>query len=139
MTAMEKLIFQLTVQHKEILAIISKMETEVGLSSDSKHAGQFLAFWEELSKILERHLLLEDDFLYPVLKKCEDTKVCEVAAQFFKELGNLKQAYTDYTDKWSSSDTIGKANSLFINESNELFDALKHRIFKEDTILFKLC
>jgi hypothetical protein len=42
MTAMEKLIFQLFVQHKEILEIINKMETEVGLSTVPKHQEQFL-------------------------------------------------------------------------------------------------
>jgi len=105
------------------------------IAMEQKH---YVAYIEQLRTLLEEHLLLEDDFLYPVLKKRPDEGIRDLASRFSIELGNIKSAFVEYVGKWPSADSIVQSHSLFVSESKALLGALQNRIDREDNELFPL-
>ncbi len=81
---------------------------------------------------------MEDNFLYPTLKKHPKEEVRDMAHLLSIELGGIKDAFIEYTKRWISADTIELSTALFISETKALATALQHRIKKEENDLFPI-
>ncbi len=125
-------------QHEDILIVANKIYARLETASDSEIAESLPVFIRQLGILLEEHLLYEDDFLYPALKKRSQENVRNIASLFSIELGGIKKAFTEYSEKWTSSKNIVQSHSHFISESKSFLGALQHRIVKEDNELFPL-
>ncbi|HEC97974.1 MAG TPA: hypothetical protein ENI58_07480 [Nitrospirae bacterium] len=68
----------------------------------------------------------------------KDEKIKKVAIQFLEEIGGIAPAFNNYLNKWANPASIERNPSEFINETNELFNALKNRIERENNILYPL-
>lgn len=130
MTPMNKL----RKQHEEILIIVNRISD--GL--ETKKETELLDLIDNLGVLLEEHLLLEDDFLYPALKRRTKEGIRDVATLFSIELGGIRDAFSKYSSKWSSSGVIGQSRIYFTSETKALLTALRRRIAKEDKDLFPL-
>ena len=134
MNAMSKL----KEQHKEILSIGGRISDGADTTLNVKIAMTILELIKELGELLEEHLLIEDDFLYPALKKRSQENIRDIAHQFSIELGGIKEAFFNYSTKWTSPEKIIQSQMEFTSESKALVGALQNRIVKEDKELFPL-
>jgi len=134
MTAMHKL----RVQHKEILSIVDRISDSIDTNMNVKTTMAVLELIKELGALLKEHLLIEDDFLYPALKKRSQEKIRDIAHQFSIELGGIKDAFSSYSTKWTAPEKIIQSQMEFASESKALVSALQRRIAKEDEELFPL-
>ena len=125
-------------QHIEILEIINNIHVDLKSGTNIEGARSLLILFGQLSDLLERHLFLEDDFLYPALKKRSQENIRNIASQFSIELGGIKNIFLKYLEKWASADNIVHSHSVFMSESKDLISALQQRIAKEDQELFPL-
>ncbi len=125
-------------QHKDILAIFDMISTKLNSTLNVKTAMFFLKVIKQLGELLEEHLLIEDDFLYPALKKRSNEDVRDIAHKFSIELGGIKESFSDYSTKWTSPENIIQSHLEFVSETKALIGALKGRINKEDEQLFPL-
>ncbi len=125
-------------QHENILNVAGKINDSLEVATDSEIAESLLDLIGQLGALLEEHLLLEDDFLYPALKRRPQEAIRNIASQFSIELGGIKKAFSEYSGKWTSSENIVQSHSYFVSESKALMDALKKRIAKENNELFPL-
>ncbi len=133
-----KPIEKLKKQHEDIIAIIDRMEVESKSLTEPESATALLGLIGELGRLLEEHLLIEDDFLYPVLKKRENEDIQKTAHQFEAELGGIKKSFHAYSKKWESPKEIMQLHIGFVSESKNLADALRYRIEREERDLFSL-
>ena len=123
-------------QHQDILGILSAMSGDLSKNNLASRAENLYQWVSKLSSILEEHLLLEDDFLYPVLRKHPDDSIRNIANAFFSEIGDLKSAFTDYAGKWASANDIANSAEAFASETKVIAGALRSRIRREEEELF---
>jgi len=125
-------------QHKEILELVNRLSgylNEQKLKNDAQEARNILS---RLSGALKVHLAMEDNSLYPRLLASRDDKIKKIARQFIEETGGIATVFNNYLDKWPNPASIEGNPMEFINESNQFFNALKNRIYREDNILYPL-
>ena len=123
-------------QHQDILGILSAMSGDLSKNNSASRSENLYQWVSKLSSILEEHLLLEDDFMYPVLRKHPDDRIRNIANTFFSELGDLKSAFTDYAGKWKSANDIASSPEAFASETKVIAGALRSRIRREEEELF---
>ncbi|MCP4675430.1 MAG: hemerythrin domain-containing protein [Deltaproteobacteria bacterium] len=128
----------LKTQHRDIINIVDKMNDELAGSTGQNSATILLERIAELATLLEEHLLIEDTYLYPVLKKRQSEEIRTTATRFASELGGIKDAFAVYFAKWKSPEDIMQSNQEFLSDSKSLSNALQQRIEKEDKELFPL-
>ncbi len=125
-------------QHAELVEVVNKMTDMLTPAALQDNAAAMRSLLSELSGKLKVHLTMEDEVLYPVLKKHADENMRKTAQQFFDEMGGLKKVFTEYVQRWPNAEAIQNAVEDFVNETKEIFAALANRIKREDTELYEL-
>jgi len=125
-------------QHQAILALIRQIDNNAGNLSNVRSADAALEDINQLRELLEEHLLVEDDFLYPVLKKRSDQLVRDTANLFAVQFGGIRLAFENYKAKWNSVGEIQRAPNQFRSETKALAGVLQLRIRSEEAELFPL-
>ncbi len=123
-------------QHQEILNILNKISVILKEKNSSGCAEDLYKLLTNLQSLLNRHFLLEDDYMYPVLREHPDKRIRNVVNSFFAEIEGLKQEFFAYTAKWNSVKDITDSYELFLSETQKIVIALKNRIDREDKSLF---
>lgn len=129
----------LTEQHQTILYLLTSLEKETLKIKETQkfnNIPELKKILSTLSSTLKKHLLLEDDFMYPVLREHPNKEIRELAEKFSKEMGRLKQAFSAYINKWKPLENIKSSPSAFISDTQTIILALRTRIAKEEKILF---
>lgn len=84
--------------------------------------------------LLCQHLKNEDEKLYPELKRVakNDKKLKEMITEFIEEMKEATKFCQAFFEKYS----IGGGGIEFLRDFEKLYDLLKNRIQKEETVLF---
>ena len=130
---------KLSEQHVEIMAIADDIVNALGSTATLEGATAGLGLIGKLEQLLEVHLLIEDDLIYPSLRKSKNTSVRQAASLFEIELGGIRKAFGNYLAEWSVAEKIVAEHARFTTDSNALLQALRNRISREDEELFPLC
>ncbi len=125
-------------QHKTILNSVDEIFADIQTEIDTPETSGILDKINQLSELLEEHLLIEDEFLYPLLKSQPQEQVRDIANLFIFELGGLKEAFGKYLNRWNSANFVSGSFKEFTSETNAIMKALVNRIQKEDSQLFPL-
>ncbi len=125
-------------QHEAILAVTRQINAEASDASDECVARAVIDRINRLAEMLEEHLYIEDDFLYPALQKRTDQEVRDTARQFAVECGGIREAFEKYKVKWNSPGELRQSPEVFLSETQALARALETRVGKEDAELFPL-
>ncbi len=126
-------------QHHEILNILHKMSCILEEKDSSDHTVRAVNLYKlliKLQSLLNSHLLLEDDYMYPVLREHPDARVRNVVNSFFAEIDGLKRTFSAYAGKWGSAESIANSYPVFVSETREIITALQNRINREEKDLF---
>ncbi len=129
---------KLRTQHIELLDHCNQLLELLDRQMTVQHAEQTFEELETISTNLAEHLRLEDDFLYPALQIRSQRPIRDTAKRFADTLGGLRQAYADYTGKWSTPEAISDSPADFCNQTRDITAALQVRIEKEERGLFPL-
>jgi len=133
-----KLIRTLRKQHKDLLALFTSLTDNLDEEISAEKAQSLREKISHLSSLLKEHFLLEDDFLYPTLKKRPQAEIRDLAYQFAIELGGIKNAFINYYEKYNTPERIAETAADFNSETKAIAIALSNRIKKEDNELFPL-
>jgi len=125
-------------QHEEILELVTKLSGYLYEQKLKKEAQEARKILSKLSGALKVHLAMEDNSLYPRLLASKDEEIKKIARQFIEEIGGIAPVFNNYINKWPNPASIESNPSEFVNETNELFNALKNRIDRENNILYPL-
>jgi hypothetical protein len=87
-----------------------------------------------LGKHLKEHLAAEDKGVYPPLLTHEDPKLKSLAWGFISGQKPLRQQFESYHQKWLKECNFQFTES-FLEETNELVEAIETRIQREQTVL----
>ena len=125
-------------QHDQVVQIVEELNVNLDEVKTIDNAIKAKASLEELISILSTHLQIEDDILYPALKKSQDQKLKDCATLYSDEMGNIAKELRLYAEKWTTSTSIADRPEDFINETKKLVAILLKRIDRENNELFPL-
>ena len=124
-------------QHVEILGMVEDLrpllnKQSLELRPVAKTARRLLC---EIAEKLKTHLAEEDKELYPSLLTHGDDKVRSTAWGFINGEHGLRQWSAAYNKKWLK-DCNFEFTDEFLQETNQLLDALAARVDREERFLF---
>ena len=89
----------------------------------------------QFSALLKVHLSKEDNFLYPKLAGNDNAEVSDLAKKFQNEMSGIKDAYTDFQNKWKE-DVIKSDHSGYITDIKGIATAVLDRMDREEKQLY---
>jgi len=125
-------------QHKEIQDTIEEIQGLAVPKAIAENAEILISKTLSLKHSLDEHLLVEDEFIYPALKKYHKGEINYLAHLFAIELGGIKTAFSEYLNKWRTADIIRGSKESYFYETRAMFGALQHRIARENSELFPI-
>jgi hemerythrin-like domain-containing protein len=129
---------QLKSQHEACLAIVGDINRRSVRIEDRASAVEITMMLARLTGILRIHLALEDEILYPALRKSPDRAVAEIGERYWREMGGLADTFLNFVDRWKRADTLLAEQSRFRTEAAEVFKALGDRIAMEHREVYPL-
>ncbi|MFN3819254.1 hemerythrin domain-containing protein [Blastomonas sp.] len=131
-------IAQLQSQHEACLAIVQDIQSRSAHIPDRPAAVEITLMLARLTGILRIHLALEDEILYPALRKSNDPRTAEIAERYWREMGGLADMFLDFVDRWKRADVVLTEQARFRSEATMVFSALAERIEKEHREVYPL-
>ncbi len=125
-------------QHKGLLEMATEISNMIKTEELSKDASVLTKKLATLSGKISVHLAMEDNALYPTLLKNSNEDIRRLTQKYIDEMGNIKEAVGNYIQKWRNPVSIKDNPPEFIKETQGIFEALAHRIERENNELFPL-
>lgn len=125
-------------QHREIHQVVREIDALLEIEDLKREPVRVRLLLSELAGKLSVHLAMEDNALYPRLMNHKDPQVATLASRYMSEMGGIKSAFLDYSQRWRVADAVERAPQAFIEETRVIFDALARRIHREDNELYPL-
>ncbi len=129
---------QLKSQHEACLAIVQDIQSRSTHIADRPGAVEITLMLARLTGILRIHLALEDEILYPALRKSSHPRTAEIGERAWREMGGLADVFLDFIDRWKRADVLLAQQARFRSESAEVFTALAQRIDMEHREIYPL-
>jgi hemerythrin-like domain-containing protein len=122
---------QLLDEHAAILEMFSQLET--ALAADRPQ--DVVALRWKMNRVLNAHLALEDQLVYPVLAACPNGETAALAKRMMSEIGDLAAKWRDYITLWTTGDIRARPDD-FRAHTAAVRAALHERIEREERDLF---
>ena len=122
--------------HRDLLQLIETMSSRLKRAELERYANDMRGMLSMLAGKLTIHLAMEDKALYPRLATHKSPLVRETAERLAHEMGGILEVFKDYLARWPTAEAIQGDVSRFIVETNQICDAMRTRIAKEDRELF---
>ncbi len=124
-------------QHNDILEISSVILDCLDIDKLKGNSHIVRRSLSKLAGLVQIHLVLEDNSLYPILANSDNEVLKETSVKFMAEMGDISKVFTEYLDKWSTSSSIRNNTDQFITETKNILDSLNSRIMRENDIFYK--
>ncbi|MBN8530323.1 MAG: hemerythrin domain-containing protein [Alphaproteobacteria bacterium] len=124
------------IQHKEIAELMISIENNLPLLP--QEAESLRRKLSELAGKLSVHLAMEDKSLYPAMVNSASEEARTTATVFMHDMGDLAATFKAYTTRWPGADAIREDTGGFVNETRKVFQALRNRVAREETVLYPL-
>lgn len=131
-------IAQLKSQHEACLAIVQDIRSRSSHITDRLGAVEITMMLARLTGIMRIHLALEDEILYPALRKSSNPRTAEIGERAWREMGGLADVFLDFVERWKRADVVLAEQVRFRSESGTVFGALVHRIETEHREVYPL-
>ena len=126
-------------QHTQILKLAAELQALIDSSGvNAGSAASIRELLERLATILEVHLQIEDDVLYPSLVTDSDSAIATIATKYKNEMGGLASTFASFMKAWRVPGSIEPRPSKFMSESESVFKLLTIRIEREENSLYPL-
>ena len=106
------------------------------LSRTNATPGAGLQLLSRLRTVLLAHLKLEDDWLYPQLRKSSNETVRRKAERYGRELGDLSRRFDKIWEAWNKAGAIEANPQIWQHDWNAFRQVLLARIGAEDNDLY---
>lgn len=108
----------------------------LALESETLATAAALGTLVRLAGLVQAHVKLEDERLYPELMKSHNPLIREKARHFQEEMGDLAQRFTTFAQTWILSGQVAKDVRGFKEAWAPVLAALSERMEREDNDLY---
>ena len=123
-------------QHEQIKEISDRLLLIVDQRDFSKKPIEIIRNLEMLTHIIEIHMDVEDNKLYPYLRKNKSESIKLLAKRYVEEMGKIYGEYVDFIQKWNSKKQISDKPQMFQQDIRNILNKISRRIIKEEKVLF---
>lgn len=116
---------------REINVLISKESSEENIREIVRHINL-------LAGKLNMHLAVEDQYLYPKLRKSEENRVREMTEMYIKEMSSLQEEFNTYKLKFNTRTKLKEAEKEFAQATKLMTHKIISRIEKEEKELYQV-
>ncbi|MDQ6933213.1 MAG: hemerythrin domain-containing protein [Candidatus Eremiobacteraeota bacterium] len=120
-------------QHVALKYLLDQMD-DVGAADESR----IVAFLQRLRTVLLHHLRLEDEHVYPRLRRSKNRTIQATARQFEAQMGNVAQAFTEFYSRWTTSGAISTHSNDYVRHWRTFARSLRERMSAEDDRLYAM-
>ena len=124
-------------QHHDVLDVVQTLERLLDPAIVMARSADARSLLNSLLGKLSIHFAMEDKSLYPRLEQHAVPAVRETAKRFAAEMGGIKPLLAEFGRKWTDA-AIKSDGAAFCVDAKKLFAALRERIQREDTQLYRL-
>ena len=125
-------------QHEELSRHLLGTLNAVLDFRDGDSAGRLALSLGAMVKLLREHLLLEDEWLYPMMIRANQPSAAAAAVELRDGMGLLADEIEDFQRRWGTSSVIETFPAQFRSEAIALFGRINDRIAREDRDLLPL-
>ena len=125
-------------QHDAAVDLVRQVRSISEAEPTADRAYRMAVLLAKLTGMLRIHFVQEDKTLYPYMIASANEGAVATAHRFQAEMGGLGAKFDAYAKRWSSSPAILRDYQQFRRESRDIFDALAHRIHRENEELYPL-
>jgi len=123
--------------HVDIMRRVADLKRLV-LSGVEAHASDIAHGVVAISSTIKLHLAVEDQVLYPALRKCADPGVARTASRFQDEMGLLAADFAAFARRWNTGLCVAAEPAAMRDEALRMLDRLHHRMHQENRELYPL-
>jgi hypothetical protein len=123
-------------QHRRLKELFGQLANRVG-PDIAGNAGSIRELLDTMDHILLAYTAAEDSAAYARLVADARPQVSDLARKFQRDMGALKRAFADYSDKWSRK-VIATQPTIFRRETEALIAMFTGRIDREEQELYPL-
>ena len=126
--------FATLVEEHDVLDAMAVSLTRL-FDGNASNAARAITLRDDISTLLDAHLLHEDADVYPMLIECADPATADTASDFCASFRTLAGDWACYLARWDAA-TARKNWSVFVRESRAMIARLRRRIADENALLY---
>jgi hemerythrin-like domain-containing protein len=123
--------------HARIVRLVAELKQLV-LADCKAHADAIAQKVVEMSFAIKFHLAIEDQILYPHLKKSTDERVAGTARRFQDEMGPLACDFAAFVRRWNTKYLVGSEPAAMRSEAINILERIRRRMHEENQELYPL-
>lgn len=123
--------------HVEIMRRVTDLKRLV-LSNVAAHAAEIAREIVAISSTIKLHLAIEDQVLYPTMKKSTDPGVAQTASRFQDEMGPLAADFAAFARRWNTERSVASDAATMRDQAIQMLDRIHHRMHHENRELYPL-
>lgn len=124
-------------QHKKLKTELSTLEALARKGNVVDNATEIAACINSLSGVLSIHLVVEDKYLYPELRKQNNPTLTKIVEDAVKEIGGLGEEFTKYKNAYNSKSKVIENANEFASYTRKIVAAITKRMEKEEQGIYK--
>lgn len=122
-------------QHVDILEGIAALRraAHAGISANAADIARLIV---TMSSSIKLHLAVEDQVLYPALRKGAGTRLAAMGQKFQSEMDAIATAYMGFAGRWNHAAKVAGDPEGFRADANTVLKLLYARMQKENTVFY---
>ncbi|NLC36180.1 MAG: hemerythrin domain-containing protein [Alcaligenaceae bacterium] len=118
-------------QHVDILQRIDALRklAHGGIQTNSHTIAQQV---QDLGKVVNLHLAIEDRILYPAVRKTADARIAAMGQAYQEEMKGIANRYIRFTNTWSDPARVAAEPDAFRDAANTVLKMVYQRMQREN-------
>lgn len=122
-------------QHVEIMACIADLR-KFSRADIRGNAADIAKRIVSMSSTIKLHLAVEDQVLYPALRKEKDSVLAVLGNKFQDEMQAIASAYIGFASRWNHAAKVSDSPEEFRADANKVLRIVHDRMQKENTVFY---
>ncbi|WP_066151717.1 hemerythrin domain-containing protein [Hydrogenophaga pseudoflava] len=118
-------------QHQDIIGAISALRT-LAQAGVAQNAADIARLVVSMSSTIKLHLAVEDQALYPALRRGGNPELARMGQQYQEDMGPIAQAYDAFARRWNRPESVRSDEQGFRDDANRVLRMVHERMQREN-------
>ncbi len=118
-------------QHQDIIGAISALRT-LAQAGVAQNAADIARLVVNMSSTIMLHLAVEDQALYPALRRGGNPELARMGQQYQEDMGPIAQAYDAFARRWNRPESVRSDEQGFRDDANRVLRMVHERMQREN-------
>ena len=123
--------------HVTIIRMVTDLKKLIAANVEA-HAADIAQRIVSFSSTIKLHLAVEDQVLYPALRRNESAQIAHLAQRYQHEMGPIATDFSSFARRWNTERRIRESPEGMRQEALTILDRIHRRIQQENRELYPL-